>query len=321
MFSVLHWLRSLVCAVALVVVGLSAGPVGAQSTVQDLYAITSDKKLLRLDLDTGAGTLVATLNVVGSPYGLASLKLPHGESAGLWTVTTSNLLYRVDPYSGRVLVTNVLAGPTTGSGGLAWRHFLSDRAFIAQTLNSTGTLIRLDYSTGTLVVVGALSPPMEGLDINDQGTIFGLSAGSSPGLYFINATNAATTLIGSLGLSGPGFESGALAMYGGLPGEMYAALGSASESHLHLIDAIGTAHLVGPIGFPRVAGMAFHVRQPGPLTIKRIGTNIIVSWPQTNGGYLWRRTSINSPGLPTFNSTFPATNQFEMFHLSAHPPF
>src|SRR4051812_8769765 len=89
----------LVASVAL----LSAWAALGQSTVEDLYAITTDKSLLHIDLGTGAGTFVATLNVEGNPYGLASMKMAHGESAELWTVTTSNRLYRVDPYTGKLL--------------------------------------------------------------------------------------------------------------------------------------------------------------------------------------------------------------------------
>jgi hypothetical protein len=162
---------------------------------------------------------------------------------------------------------------------------------------------------------------MEGLEANYSGDLFGLSSGSSPSWYRIDQTNGTTTLIGTSGISIPDFQSGALAMYGGLPGEAYAAVGSANESRLYELDASGTATLRGPIGFPQVAGLAFHVRQPGPLSIRRAGTNVLVSWPVTNGGYLWRATNVSSFGMPVFNTTFPATSRLEMFYLSPHPPF
>jgi hypothetical protein len=316
----IRWLRVVSCLAASVTL-FGACAAFAQSTVEDLYAITADKKLLRVDVETGAGTLVATLSVEGTLYGLASMKLGHGESAELWMVTTSNRLYRVDPYSGKLLMTNLISLPAASGGGLAWRHFFSGDIFIAQTLNSTGTLIRMDLFAGTSVVVGALSPPMEGLETSYDGNLFGLSAGSSPSFYRIDRTNGATTLIGSLGISLPGFPFGALAMYGGLPGETYAVMSSVNESRLYQLDASGAAIFRGQIGFPRVAGIAFHVRRPGPLSIRRVGTNVLVSWPETNGGYLWRRTNITSFGSPVFNTTFPATNRFEMFYLSPHPPF
>jgi hypothetical protein len=292
----------------------------AQSTVEDLYAITADKKLLRVNLDNGAGTLVATLNVEGNPYGLASLKYGHGESAQLWVVTTSNRLYRVEHDTGRLLATNSLFLPAASGGGLAWSPILYPGTYIAQTLNSTGILMRVNPAAGTSVVIGALSPPMEGLETSYDGNLFGLSAGSSPSLYRIDRTNGTTALIGSLGINVPGFPFGALAMYGGLPGEIYAAMSSVNESRLYELDASGAATLRGQIGFPRVAGLAFHVRQPGPLSIRRVGTNVLVSWPETNGGYLWRRPGVTGIGIPEFNRTFPATNAMQIFYLSPHPP-
>ena len=315
-----RWFRSSWC-IAWIAAALSALPAFAQNTVEDLYAITADKKLLRIDLDTGAGALVATLNVQGSPYGMASMKLSHGESALLWIITTSNHLYRVDPYSGKLLMTNALSLPAATGGGFAAPAFFSPDFSIAQTLNSTGSLIRLDLIAGTSIVVGALSPPMEGIETSYDGKLYGLSAGSSPSFYRIDRTNAATTLIGSLGIDVPGFSFGGLAMHGGLPGLVYAVVSSVNESRLYELDATGTAMLRGQIGFPRVTGMALHVRQPGPLSIRRSGTNVMVSWPATNGGYLLRKTDGAAFGVPVFNPILPATNRLDIFYLSPHPPF
>src|SRR5436190_1140361 len=101
-------LRIVFCIAASVAL-LHSSLVSAQSTVEDMYAITADKKLLRLDLNTAAGTLVATLDVVGSPFGLASIRETHGVGASLWLITTSNRLYQVDPYTGKLLRTNILS--------------------------------------------------------------------------------------------------------------------------------------------------------------------------------------------------------------------
>ena len=313
-------LRIVFCIAASVAL-LHSSLVSAQSTVEDMYAITADKKLLRLDLNTAAGTLVATLDVVGSPFGLASIRETHGVGASLWLITTSNRLYQVDPYTGKLLRTNILSLPASSGGGLAWSSSYFDfGVYVAQTLNGSGTLARMDYYTGTSVILGALSPPMEGLETSYNGNLFGLSAGSSPSLYLIDRTNGATTLIGLLGISVPGFPYGALTMYGGLPGEVYAALSSANESRLYELDPTGTAVFRGQIGFPRVAGLALHVRQPGPLSIRRVGTNVLVSWPQTNGGYLWRRSNGSQFGTWEFRTTFPATNRMDLFYLSPLPP-
>jgi hypothetical protein len=83
-----RWFQSWRC-IAWIAAVLTGACAFAQNTVEDLYAVTADKKLLRLDIDTGQGALVATLNVQGSPYGMASMKQSHGESALLWIIRVS----------------------------------------------------------------------------------------------------------------------------------------------------------------------------------------------------------------------------------------
>src|SRR5688500_17166171 len=150
MFPHAYRSRSASCIVGIVAafVWFGAAPAFAQSTVEDLYAVTSSKRLLRVDTATGAGTLVAILDVVGSPYGLSAVKYGHGEGGELWVVTTSNLLHRIHPESGKVLTTNVLSAPDATGGGLAFGPFFPGDTFLAQSLNSTGTLVVAERYTG-----------------------------------------------------------------------------------------------------------------------------------------------------------------------------
>ncbi len=301
-------------------VWFSASLAFAQSTVEDLYAVTSSKRFLRVDTVTGTGTLIAILDVVGSPYGLAALKYGHGEGGQLWVVTTSNRLHRIDPETGTLLTTNVLSAPDASGGDLALGNIFSSSAFLAQTLNSTGSLVLANRYSGASSVAGALSPAMEGLDVDAYGNLYGMSAGGSPSLYLIDRTNGTSTLVGALGISLTQVQFGGLAIQGAPGGDIYAAVSSVNASRLYALAPNGAATLRGLIGFSGVSGLALHVRRPGPLRIMRQGSSVVVSWPATNGGYLWRRTNVTSLGSPIFQTVFPITNRFEMFYLSPHPP-
>src|SRR3954468_9126086 len=93
--------RSLSCLAWVIVAWFGIMTAFSQSTVEDLYAVTTDKKLLRVDTSSGAGTLVTTLGVVGNPFGLCGRKGGHGEGQQMWLITTANLLYQLDPWTGK----------------------------------------------------------------------------------------------------------------------------------------------------------------------------------------------------------------------------
>jgi hypothetical protein len=291
--------------------------VGAQ-TVEDLFGVTSDKKLLRIDTVSGQGNLVGSLLLTGTPVGLASMKGGHGESASLWVLTTANFLHRIDPETGRLLTTNSFPALGSAEGGFASAVF-TDGFYAAQTISGTGLLLRVSVFLTNISPVGSLSPPMSGLDSDPMGNLYGISAGNEPSLYLIDKFDATTSLIGPLPAVASGAEFGGLAIKGG--DQIYAAISSSAASSLYGGYINQGFAPVGSIGYPRVCGLAFCVRRPGPLSIRLQGPNVVVSWPSTNGGYLWKQDRVRSFALPAFGNVFPATNAAGFFFLSPVPPF
>jgi len=91
------------------------------------------------------------------------------------------------PYTGRLVATNLLSLPLRQRGSLALGDpVCNPGTFFAQTLNESGGILHRVNPVVGFRVVGALSPPCKvwnGL----HGKSYGLSAGASPSLYIVNA--------------------------------------------------------------------------------------------------------------------------------------
>lgn len=261
--------------------------VSAQSAEPQMYAVTfNDRKLLIVDTNTGAASMVTNLTI--KPMDLAV------SGGGLYILSDAlgaQRLSEIDPLTGetgrQLTFTNIIAG---GEG--AFDFSTNGVAFASRSSSATGTVFRLEIASTNATLVtpeGGLSPSLDGLAFDSDGTLFGLSQnrGGHHALYHVNVDSGQTTLVGDLGVN---FAANGLFVAGlafAPDGTLYAALGGGTDSELYRVNkTTGTAAFVGSIGFPGVSGIRFYQPPPGPLTIGFAGPAVRVSWPHARGGVL-----------------------------------
>jgi hypothetical protein len=268
-----------------------------------LYAVTFwEQKLITIDTNTGQGTLITNLPI--SPRDLAgfrdALYVYGGAGQGV-------KLSQLDPLSGAILhqvtFTNKISG---GEGAMDFRA--DGIAFITTSSGITGTLARLEMATtnATLVTAdGGLSPSLDGLAFDAEGTLFGLTQNRSGAfsLCQVDQVTGATALIGDLGI----FFSSVDGAVGGLAfapnGNLYAAVGSSNASRLYLLNkGTGAATLVGLVGFAGVSGIRFFAPPresviPPNLAVQRQGNSVHLSWPTAAMDYQLQWTDSLAAGL------------------------
>lgn len=129
---------------------------------------------------------------------------------------------------------------------------LSAPAAIAAPLmyvdDSSGRLATVDVATGGVNVIGTMGEVMTDIAFSPTGDLYGVSF---TGLYSINSSTAATTLIGNLGIGG------ANALVFSSSGTLYAASNS-SNSLYSVNTATGAATSLGNIGYASGGDLAFH---------------------------------------------------------------
>lgn len=261
-----------------------------------LYGVTFyDRTVITLDTNTGAGTVMTNLGT--SPRDLATY---NGMLYVYGPAGQSVKLVRIDPWTGSVLATTTFTNEISGGEG-AMDFRMDGVVFATTSSSSTGTLYRLEVTASNvsnITVEGGLNPGFDGLAFDSHGVLFGLSQnrGGSFGLYVVNQTNGATTLVGELGVFFP-VNGGAVAGLAFAPsGELYAALGNPVESNLYRLDpSSGAATLIGPVGLPGVSGIRFLNPAPGPLGVENTGTGLRIFWPHARGGILEAAASVEGP--------------------------
>lgn len=231
-----------------------------------LYGITySGNQLLRLDENTGTGTLVGPLS-----NGMTALDLA-ASSGKLYTFDQINDRVRqLDPLTGSTLATIDVSIVTGGEGGFAMRA--DGTGFLSSSQGNAGTLWKFDINvpdSARVTAVSGFAPSMDGLAFDSAGVLYGLNQGAPNNgnrLYTIDQATGATTLVGSLGVGNSAVGGLAFAP----DGSLYATLSDlapASAARLYRLDkSTGVASFVGNVGFDSVSGIAFLSPVPEPQT-------------------------------------------------------
>ena len=185
--------------------------------------------------------------------GAVSLLLSGAASAGplLWVGDGDGTLGYVDVATGNATVVGQMGATMTDiafdpSGNLWGITF--------------GQLYRINHANGVITLVGNLGASLNSLVFGADGTLYG----ANNGLYSINTSTGAATLIGGGSYS----SSGDLAF---VNGNLY--LSSASADFLYQLDLVtGAGTLLGNIGYSAVYGLA----TPDNINLYGItGTNVI----------------------------------------------
>ena len=302
-------------------------PAWAQTSVPAvLYAVTYwEQKLITIDTNTGQGTLITNLPI--SPRDLAgfrdALYVYGGAGQGV-------RLSQLDPLSGTILhevtFTNKISG---GEGAMDFRA--DGIAFVTTASGITGTLARLEVATTNAALVtadGGLSPSLDGLAFDAEGTLFGLTQNRSGAfsLCQVDQLTGATAVIGDLGIyfSSVGGTVGGLAFAPN--GNLYAAVASSNESRLYLLNkGTGAATLVGLVGIAGVSGIHFFAPPRESLKIQTTPEGLQIAWPHVGHGLLESATNISGPWASVFlpvttngavaMATAPRSQRQEFFRL------
>jgi len=239
--------EKLLLVAALAGLACSAQPAGT------LLGCTSDGTLFSINLSTGAGTQIGTLNggcteIVINSTGTASFfQLPDGS-------------FEIQSF-------NAAAGTATGSpvgdaASFTGLQYIGGTLYGTAILTSGGpsTLRTLDPVTGNSTTIGNTGiGPISGLAYN--GTLYGISGGSgTAGLYTLNLTTGAATLIGSTGI-----QAGGLAF--GPDGNLYAGGTGPNAGNVYRINpATGASTLVGATTVDDAAGVTGLALLPPNMT-------------------------------------------------------
>jgi hypothetical protein len=171
----------------------------------ELFALGSNSRLYRVNKTTGAATFVATLSTAlnGTSFGVDFN--PTVDRLRIVSNTGQNL--RVNPANGATIVDGAINGAATGADGAGYLN--SFNGATATTLFDVSATTDTLYTqnppnNGTLVVVGALGidiTAVNGFDISPIGNAaFGaFTVGGVTGLYTVNTTSGAASLVGSIG--------------------------------------------------------------------------------------------------------------------------
>lgn len=249
-------------------------------------------RLLRIDLETGAATLIGATGVTvagddGSAMGGLAID-SQGRIFGTDPGVPSTL-WRVDASTGVATAVG-----STGLDGVDAIAFDDEDVLYAAESFGSDSLYTLDPATGAATFVGnfglARGDEILGMAFDPTtGTMFGSAGGHSDNIYVIDLVTGAATLLGSTGLvgsvpdllvdgegnlygsngaSGGGGEGGGEPSRTGPAGpRRLAAPATASNFDLIAIDkatAAGTP--VGPTGFSAVSGLAFLPAEPLEVT-------------------------------------------------------
>jgi hypothetical protein len=211
-------------------------------------------RMLTIDTVTGAGTLIGSTGLAAVP---ALAINSSGEIFGVDELTGD--LYAIDAASGVAVSLG-----STGLFALQGIAFDSSDVLYAVNFNlddGSASLYTIDVATVTATLVGTTGDYMAGLAFDPiDGTLWGSGSGTASavpdGIYTIDPTNGATTLVGETGLGGSTpdlhFDSG---------GNLYGVKGGGqSPNQLIVIDKTsGAGTVVGPVGFFSVSGLASFV--------------------------------------------------------------
>lgn len=165
--------------------------------------------LYKLDLNTGAPTLVCSTGISGW-QGVASDPTDEGQFYG---VTQSDDLYKIDRTTCTTTQVNATAG--TVGGLIAALEFDANGTLWGAEFGSPGStsenaaLVTIDKTTGAVTVVSQCATKpcsgsdnfadgFQGIDFSTDGTLYGLNT-NDDSLYIIDTTDGSLTFLGSNG--------------------------------------------------------------------------------------------------------------------------
>lgn len=234
----------------LILLGLSTAAV-AQTTATPgvCYASTGNQdggRLLTIDLNTGAGTLV------GPTFGLGARPALAINSSGEIFVMDEGYyagLYRIDAATGaQTFVGTGLLGDWTLGMAFDENDFLHGQNWLG------GDFYTIDTATGleTIIAANALNTWVGMAFDPTDGTLYGSLGYGDDAIYTINKITGTSTLVGPTGLGGstPDIAFDAAGNLYGLKG------GGGGTNNLISIDkSTGAGTVIGPIGFSSVSGL------------------------------------------------------------------
>ncbi len=205
-----------------------------------LYALGSTGRLYILNRTTAAASFAATLSVPLSGTAFGVDFNPTVDRLRIVSNTGQNL--RVNPNDGVTITDGAINGGATGAESAAYiNNFNGSTATTLFDINAaTDTLYTQNPpNNGTLVAVGPLGvnvTDINGFDFtSSNGTAYAaLTVGAVTGLYTINTTTGAATLVGAIG-AGTGGANGLAAEIGATAG--FTAVGLTTANQLVTFNA------------------------------------------------------------------------------------
>jgi hypothetical protein len=250
---------------------VSAGPLGPEVIAVDsslaafntCYATLGNTNpnggaLIRINLATGAGTLIGPTGIVGQlgDAGVPALAIRASGEMFALEIGPSAKLYQVSAKTGGA----TLIGATGLSSPPA---MVFDGFDVLNAIDAGGNLHTLNPQTGAATLKGATGVALKGLAVDPtDGWLWGSDASSR--IYKIDGQTAVATLVGNTGL--PPCPDLCFDDAGVLYG---ASGGGLSLNNLISIDkSTGAGTVIGSIGFPSVSGMATRLDQIVPTLVQ-----------------------------------------------------
>ena len=229
--------------------------------------------LIRINLATGAGTVIGPTGIVGQfgDPGVPALAIRSTGEMYAMDIGAPSKLYRVNAKSG--------AATLVGATGLASPPaMVFDGHNVLNAIDAAGKLHTLNEGTGAATLVGATGVAIKGLAVDPaSGDLWGSDASSR--IYQIDGATAAVTLVGNTGLApSPDLSFNAAGILYGVSG------GGLGANNLISIDkSTGEGAVIGSIGFPSVSGMAIRLDNIVPTLLQTytstwVGDRVEVRW-------------------------------------------
>ena len=150
--------------------------------------------LIRIDLGTGAGTLIGPTGIVGSlgDKGVPALAIRSTGEMYAMDIGPSARLYRLDAKTGAA----TLVGTTTLASPPAMAFDGSD---VLNVVDAAGNLYTVNEQTAAATLVGAIGVAIKGLALDPtDGWLWGADASSR--IYMIDGQTADAMLVGNTGV-------------------------------------------------------------------------------------------------------------------------
>ena len=215
-------------------------------------------RLLTIDLNTGAGTLIGPQNGMGPRLGLAI-----NSSGEIFVSDTLDFasLFRIDAATGEQSF--IGTGATGGfRDGIAFdeNDVLYGASFFADprpqpgVSPSKGVLFTIDTATGAETPIALTQGAIVGLAFDpSDGTLYASQGGvGGDNIFAIDKKTGAATLVGQTGLGGPtpdiAFDAA---------GNLYGLKGGGQSTNnlISINKSTGVGTVIGPIGFRSVSGL------------------------------------------------------------------